>query len=103
MQNKETSEMYMGDGVETPTAKPLPRYRCHKEVSALKIAGIKHGQFADGSAEIVPAEEGFLPFRVSRAYMLMHAPRVGGYFVMYVDGHQSFSPPEAFELGYTRI
>jgi len=106
------------------TARELPRYRCHKEVWALKIAAIDsveqpcicsspvflrpdcpdHG--TDDSvegAEITSTEEGYTPFRVSRAFMRKHKPEVGGYFVQYADGYKSFSPAKAFEEGYTRI
>ena len=88
----------------------MPQYRCHKEVSALKIAGIKwdsdvarvEGRETDGSAMITPEEEGFAPFRVDHGYMLKHRPEFGGYYVVYKDGYKSFSPAEVFEDGYTR-
>ena len=32
-----------------------------------------------------------------------HDPQAGGYYVVYADGYQSFSPAQAFEEGYTRI
>ena len=89
----------------------MPRYRCHKEVHALKIATIaydaeqarREGRETDGSATITPAEPAYAPFRVEAAYMRKHEPKVGGYFVVYKDGYQSFSPAEAFEDGYTRV
>ncbi|MBD3261328.1 MAG: hypothetical protein GF334_06520 [Candidatus Altiarchaeales archaeon] len=87
----------------------MPRYRCHKEVWALKIAKIeRHNENdpnadTDGSAVITPAEEGFGPFRVDHEYMRKHRPEVGGYFVLYKGGYKSFSPAAPFEEGYTRI
>jgi hypothetical protein len=85
----------------------MPKYKCHKEVHALKIAEIRDttvpGNESDGSRLIVPADEGFAPFRVHRDYMFKHKPQVGGYYVVYADGYISFSPAEAFEDGYTRI
>lgn len=36
-------------------------------------------------------------------YVRKHSPKVGGYFVVYPDGYQSWSPEEAFESGYTRV
>lgn len=36
-------------------------------------------------------------------YMQKHQPRAGGYFVVYKDGYESWSPAEAFEEGYTRV
>ena len=86
----------------------LPRYKCHKEVWVLKIAGIKRdgegeNRESDGSAEITPADEGYAPFKVDCQYMHKHNPEVGGYYVQYADGYKSFSPAKAFEDGYTRI
>lgn len=74
----------------------MPRYRCHKEVWALKIAAI------DGDV-ITPADAGYAPFQLMPEYFEKHKPRVGGYYVMYADGYASFSPAKAFEDGYTLI
>ena len=93
----------------------LPRYRCHKEVWALKIKAIAYdsdaalieGRETDGSAIITPVEEGYAPIRVDREYVRkrlpVSGPIVGGYYVVYNDGYKSFSPEDAFEEGYTRI
>jgi hypothetical protein len=85
----------------------LPRYRCHKEVSALKIATItpfhRFDTPAESGAVIVPVEVGYGAFRVSDEYLRKHNPQVGGYYVVYEDGYLSFSPSEAFESGYTKI
>lgn len=51
----------------------------------------------------MPAEVEFPSFVVSAEYLAKHKPVVGGYFVVYVDGYESFSPATAFEEGYTRI
>jgi len=72
----------------------LPKYNCHKQVWALKIAKL------DGN-QITPAEEEFAPFSVSPSYITKHNPQVGGYYVLYKDGYCSFSPAAAFEEGYT--
>lgn len=85
-------------------SKELPKYQCHKKVGALKIKTIS--PFGDGSLLITPEEEGYGPFQVEAKFVPKHdpaKPRVGWYFVQYEDGYQSFSPPEAFEDGYTRI
>ncbi len=89
----------------------MPRYKCHKEVWALKIASIAYDRDAadlenretDGSAMITPAESDYLPFKVDHAYVHKHKPEVGGYYVVYKDGYKSFSPAEAFEDGYALI
>src|SRR6185369_6348255 len=60
--------------------KELPRYKSHKEVHALKIAGIKKNNEdvpnseTDGSAIITPADERYAPFRVEHEYMSKHKP-----------------------------
>ena len=88
----------------------MPLYKCHKEVHALKIAAIAfdsdtaraENRETDGSAILTPAEPEYAPFRVPYSYMRKHDPHVGGYFVVYKDGYQSFSPAAAFEDGYSR-
>lgn len=86
----------------------MPCYKCHKEVWALKIAGIKRDgegedRETDGTAIITPAELGYAPFKVSYDFMRKHKPEVGGYYVVYKDGYKSFSPAEAFEDGYALL
>ncbi len=87
----------------------MPKYKCHKEVWALKIAKIEpvvpddpHAE-SDGTAIITPVEKGYAPFSVSWEYMSKHHPQVGGYYVVYDDGYKSWSPADAFEEGYTRL
>src|SRR5947207_3436546 len=89
----------------------MPKYKCHKEVHALKIAAIAldserakaENRETDGSAIITPADQGYAPFKVAHAYVHKHKPEVGGYYVVYSDGYESFSPAKAFEEGYTRL
>jgi hypothetical protein len=81
----------------------MPRYRCHKEVWALKIKAIEKRDYGR-EATITPEEPGYAPFDVDAAYLAKHDPQVGGYFVVYPpDGYRSFSPAKVFEDGYTRI
>lgn len=105
------------DTVENPTKKMperqpnMPHYQSHKTVHAFKIAGIQEDserasvekRETSGGAWITPEEKGFLPFHVSMEYMDKHCPEVGGYYVLYQDGYESFSPSDVFEEGYTRI
>lgn len=89
----------------------MPTYRSHKEVRALKIKSIDfdydkavlEGRETDGSAIITPEDEGYSPFRVNSEYIHKHDPKAGGYYVVYEDGYESWSPAKAFEQGYTRI
>lgn len=89
----------------------MPKYRSHKIVHALKIKEIvfdadeahKEARETTGGATIVPEEEGYAPFEVDSNYVRKHQPQVGGYYVVYEDGYESWSPAEAFESGYTKI
>jgi hypothetical protein len=88
----------------------MPRYRSHKEVWALKIERVQldiddarvENRETDGSARLF-VEEPYATVRVTGEYVRKHQPQAGGYYVVYKDGYQSFSPAEAFEEGYTRL
>jgi hypothetical protein len=84
-------------------AAEMPRYKCHKEVWALKIAAIEFGE--NGEAKIAPADAGFAPFETPVGYRTkFHGGEADlGYYVVYADGYASWSPTKAFEEGYTRI
>lgn len=80
----------------------LPRYRCHKEVRALKIKQLKYDD-SSGNYWFLPAEQGFALVELDIEFMRRHTPEAGGYYVIYADGSWSYSPAKAFEEGYTRI
>jgi|HubBroStandDraft_6_1064221.scaffolds.fasta_scaffold669086_2 hypothetical protein len=103
-----------GDKPETKqglTSSEMPRYRCHKEVWALKIASIQtdseraetENRETDGGAWIAPVEHGYAIFHVPHEFVQKHKPKAGGWYVVYADGYRSFSPAQAFEEGYTCI
>ena len=79
----------------------MPKYKCHKEVWALKIAKIEFE--GDNTWTITPEEPEYAPFKIDGIYFDKHKPQAGGYYVVYEDGYKSFSPAEAFEAGYTII
>lgn len=92
----------------------LPRYICHKQVCALKIKEIEQvfavSHEGDGrtsqspiGSRIVPEDDRYAPFSVGMDYVNKHNPKVGGYYVRYDDGYESWSPAKAFEDGYTLI
>ncbi len=92
--------------VQSGTWQSMPKYKCHKEVWALKIVKIEDPHEVDpnpGTRLLHVSEPGYAPVLVSPKYIEKHNPQPGGYFVVYQDGYQSFSPAEAFESGYTRI
>lgn len=107
---KSVSDREEQDKTHGMVSAELPRYRCHKEVWALKIKEIHYDvdrsgidRETDGSAIIIPEEGGYAPFRVSADYVRKHSPKAGGYYVVYKGGYQSWSPAPEFIDGYTRI
>lgn len=78
----------------------LPQYISHKVVGALKIKDIQRLPEGD---QIIPDDEEYSPFIVSVEYSNKHNPQVGGYYVKYEDGYESYSPAKAFEEGYTKL
>ena len=81
----------------------LPRYRCHKCVSAAKITHLL--THVDGMLDLTVIDdngkEGKL--RMSADWNHKHSPDLGGYLVMYDNGYSSYSPAEVFEAGYTLL
>lgn len=76
----------------------LPRWLCHKMVDADRIVELI---YADGALTMRLSEGAQVV--VSKAWDKQHSPAVGGYFVRYDDGYQSYSPAKAFEEGYSRV
>lgn len=103
--------------VSASTATPMPAYRCHKEVWALKIIDvlpapkptiaelerILNDEGTSDVAAILVVESHFAPIAVTHDFVRKHEPKAGGYYVVYKDGYKSFSPADAFESGYTRV
>ena len=85
----------------TLTELKMPKYVCHKEVHALKISQVD--LMRDGGSGRLHVKVPFDPIAVSIDYMNRHKPKVGGYYVVYEDGYESFSPAKAFGEGYTEI
>ena len=89
----------------------LPRYKCHKEVWALKIAEIHQAPadqervYASGDWYLVPEDRHYAPICVGHdEFIVKHKPQAGGYYVVYPpDGYASFSPAKPFEDGYSRL
>lgn len=79
----------------------LPRYQSHKIVWALKIRLVIPE--LKGQATIYPQDSGYEQFLVSAEYVRKHQPQSGGYYVVYEDGYESWSPNVAFENGYQLI
>jgi len=88
--------------MDQQTAAEMPKYKCHKEVWALKIREIVFEPNKTGALLYV-SDPGYGPVWVEDEYIVKHAPEIGGFYVVYKDGYKSFSPAIAFEEGYTRI
>lgn len=90
----------------SPTTE-MPRYKCHKEVWALKIAAAEPVVREDGAItgyDLSFEESGYASVRVTSEWARRtDASLVGGYYVVYGDGYTSFSPAAPFEAGYSRI
>jgi len=83
----------------------LKKYKCNKIVEGAEIIYIDYnaGMSKDKSTKYsnIVTIDGTIT--VDNKYIEKHEPKVGGYYVRYKDGYQSFSPKEAFEEGYTEI
>lgn len=73
----------------------LEKYKCHKIVQAARILGISlTGELAFGTDNFILKDKKWLD---------KFKPGVGGYFVVYEDGYESYSPAKAFEEGYSKF
>jgi len=82
----------------------LPHYRCRKVVAALKIADCEVIPTPTRPRYIIyPYDQRYPAFDVTDIYWGKHQPRPGGYWVLYENGYESFSPADVFEDGYTYI
>jgi hypothetical protein len=95
-------------GVDGPPNHPpmqqaqLPRWRSHKTVWAAKITEVDSTEagarrwLLDGGDHVDPTPQ--LQSRIPAG-----TDPIGGYYVRYEDGFESWSPAAAFEGGYTRF
>lgn len=82
-------------------AAEMPKYKCHKEVWALKI---KRVDTHEAGATLHPVDTRYAPIEVDATFFKPNQKlEVGGYYVVYADGYKSYSPAKAFEDGYTLI
>lgn len=77
----------------------MQKYKCHKEVMAAKIIGMDIYSASNTGRLLF----GDYSVGVNEEYLEKHGPKLGGYYVKYSDGYESYSPAEAFESGYTLI
>jgi hypothetical protein len=77
----------------------MDKYKSHKVVEGFKIDRMKQN-LVNGSVKLIGVSD---EVEVNASYANKHNPQVGGYYVRYQDGYESFSPAEAFETGYTKV
>jgi hypothetical protein len=82
----------------------MPKYQSIKKVWGLKIKAIyeketKKNEKSDGSMWISFEDERYGDRSIPFDYYKKHAPYAGGYFVVYKNGYESFSPAKEFEEG----
>lgn len=109
-----------GGGLSEPSREgvQLRRYQCHKVVSAAKIleirpAGVDDPQHPSLILEVAYQGGAVLQWihddlwcaqrSMGLEWMEKHDPQVGGYFVVYEGGYESYSPAKVFETGYTKV
>jgi hypothetical protein len=73
-------------------------WQSHRQVAAAKIESVEQDALTGG---VLLKLEGGRAAGVTQDWVTRHTPHVGGYFVQYVDGYQSFCPAEAFERDHT--
>lgn len=97
--------------MKSTTSEPseLPRWKCHKEVMGFKIALVEKVPDPEilGFKVYLTDQDRKYNVLVTGEYLKRHsrdregATLVGGYYVRYEDGYESWSPAKAFEDGYS--
>lgn len=94
----------VGGGVVLQDKTPqvhLETYVSHKRVQAGKILFMARDEENDRLMLHLDSMANILP--VAGAFLERHKPEIGGYYVRYADGYESYSPAQAFEEGYTLV
>ena len=78
----------------------LPLYQSHKQVRAGKITMIAENDKHQPLLCIGGLAGGII---VDKEYLAKHSPEVGGYYVQYEDGYESYCPAASFEAGNALI
>lgn len=79
---------------------PLPRWKCHKEVTAVKIMALE--AHLDKSCTIA-YDGGTVKTQAGFMHRFKGIEDDLGYYVRYDDNYESWSPSKVFEEGYTRL
>jgi hypothetical protein len=109
------TDMLATDWIDlTPAPEGLAAYQCHKVVLAGHIHAIEQDGYEGGFCRLIftrrdelAEEVGLAPEQLSivvpASYVTRCNPQVGGYYVLYSGGYESYSPAPEFINGYTRL
>jgi hypothetical protein len=78
----------------------LQKWKCHKVVEAFKITSISTWDDARESHLLTGGGESVI---VPNSYFQRNPFPIGGYYVLYRDDYESWSPASEFEAGYTKF
>jgi hypothetical protein len=82
----------------------LPLFQCLKKVRGGKIMSITNTDKGLIKLDLfVGKDQPYVVQEVTPGYMAQHRPEVGGYFVKYSSGYESYSPGKEFEEGYIKL
>lgn len=79
----------------------MKKYKCHEVVEAGKIHNLVSERSPNGKTTIV--FEDMTTIEKPNCWFSRHPAEIGGYFVRYRDGYESFSPAKIFEEIYQII
>ena len=81
----------------------FPYYRSHKVVEAAKIVAVHRKPGLPPKLVLELPDGKRIHLSVDLTYMEKHNPQVGGFWMRYPDGYQSWSPAKAFVDGYSIV
>lgn len=82
----------------------LPLFQCLKKVRAGKIVSITNTNKGTITFDLfIGEDQPNVEQEVTPGYMAQHRPEVGGYFVKYSSGYESYSPGKEFDEGYVKL
>lgn len=86
------------------TLSRLDKYECHKVVRAAKLLAVEEVHLLEGfPVRLTFDAEELAQYDVPLDWISSKGAHAGGYFVVYEDGYESFSPAKAFEEGYSLL
>lgn len=81
----------------------MDRYTSNRPMSAGKIAEVSEAfNDANDFTVFLTLEDGE-KIDVGREFDTKYSPKVGGYYVVYLDGHKMYSDAEHFEANHQKL